>query len=120
MSNQARAHAELAVDPRVDLAVDRTQFAWDRTMLAWLRTTLGLMGAGVAFDKEDQLLHEARLAEGAALIRSGHVVGLLLTATSTMLLMIVCLHYLQNRRTLAAIKGSRPLTLPRPCRLHSV
>jgi len=57
-------HAEQSVDPRVDLAVLRSVLAWDRTLLAWVRTVLTLMGAGVAFDKGAQILHEERLAEG--------------------------------------------------------
>jgi len=63
-------------DPRVDLAVQRTQFASDRTPLSWIHTALGLMAAGVAFDKGARFLHEARLGDGTAWVRTGHLVGL--------------------------------------------
>jgi Protein of unknown function, DUF481/Domain of unknown function (DUF202) len=52
----ARQSAEQDADPRVDLAVLRSELAEDRTLLAWLRIALALIGAGVAFDKGTQLL----------------------------------------------------------------
>jgi len=111
MNRTIREHAERVADPRVDLAVKRTEPAWDRTLLAWLRTSSALMAAGVAFDKGVQLLHEARLAAGTALVRSGHVIGLSFTAASTLLLIVVCWQYLKDMRELATIKGvnSRPV-----------
>ena len=96
-----------SVDPRVDLAVLRSELAWERTLLAWVRAVLTLMGAGVVFDKGAQLLHEARLAAGTALLVSGHLIGLSLTGVSTVLLVVVCLQYWKSRRALARIKGSR-------------
>ena len=68
----AREDAERKVDPRVDLAVQRTELAFDRTLLAWVRTVIGLIGAGVALDKGLELLHEARLVSGKAWTRSAH------------------------------------------------
>jgi uncharacterized membrane protein YidH (DUF202 family) len=47
-SDAARQSAEQDADPRVDLAVLRSELAEDRTLLAWLRTALALIGAGVA------------------------------------------------------------------------
>jgi putative membrane protein len=112
MTENIREQAEREADPRVDLAVKRTELAWDRTLLAWLRTASALMAAGVAFDKGVQLLHEARLAAGTALIRSGHVVGLSFTASSTLLLVVVCWQYVKDMRELATIKGVRPRPVP--------
>jgi len=97
-----------AEDPRIYLALKRTELAWDRTLLAWLRTTSALVVAGFAFDKGTQLLHQSRLATGTALVRSGHFVGLSLTAASTLLLVFVCYQYLRDMRELARVKGSRP------------
>lgn len=112
MAETIREQAERAADPRVDLAVKRTELAWDRTLLAWLRTSSAMMAAGVAFDKGAQLLHEARLAAGTALVRSGHLVGLSLTAASTVLLILVFWQYWKDMRELAAIKGTRPARVP--------
>ena len=90
----------------------RTELAWDRTLLAWLRITSALMAAGVAFDKEAQWLHEARLEEGTAIIRNGHLVGLSLTAAATLLLTFVSWQYWKDMCELAVIKGSRPAGVP--------
>lgn len=100
--------ASESFDPRIDLAVQRTELAEDRTLLAWVRTNLGLMGAGVAFDKGVRYFHEARLASGAAWVRSGHVVGISFTAASTLLLAIVVWNYLRSVRTLAGMGRRKP------------
>ena len=91
-------------DPRVELAVMRTELAWDRTLLAWLRTTSALIAAGFAFDRGTKLLHEARLAAGTDLVRSGHLVGLTLTATSTVLLIFVCSQYWRDMTRLERVR----------------
>ncbi len=100
--------AEPSVDPRVDLAVLRTQLAWDRTLLSWLRSSLALMGAAVVLDKGAQLLHQARVLAGVAVVRNGHLLGLTLTGVSTVLLSVVCWQYGQGVRALARIEGSKP------------
>ena len=110
---------EDAVDPRVDLAIKRTELAWDRTILAWIRTTIALMGAGVAFDKGTELLHQARVLAGTALVQSSHAVGLALTGLSTVLLISVSLQYLRDQRTLARIKGS-PASFVTPALLAAI
>jgi putative membrane protein len=95
-------------DPRVDLAVTRTELAWERTLLAWIRTTLALLGSGIALDKGAQLLHQARVLAGTAMMRNGHIVGLSLTGLSTLLLLIVTVQYLNGKLALARIKGVSP------------
>jgi uncharacterized membrane protein YidH (DUF202 family) len=91
-------------DPRVGLAVIRTELAWERTLLAWIRTTFTLMSAGIAFDKGLQILHQQRLLAGTAIVRNGHIVGLTLTAASCLLLMAVTGYYVQAQRTLAQLQ----------------
>jgi uncharacterized membrane protein YidH (DUF202 family) len=93
---------EQEIDPRIDLAVQRTELAWDRTLLAWIRTALSLMASGVAFDKGTQLMHQARLATGTAWVRSGHFSGLTLTGVSTLLLAIVTWNHM---RALVPLRG---------------
>lgn len=107
-----RHFAEEIADPRVELAVQRTELAEDRTLLAWIRTSFALMGAGVAFDKGTQLLHESRLTAGTALVHNGHVVGLSLTATTTMLLTFVLWQHMRKVAVLAQIKQVRPPRFP--------
>jgi inner membrane protein YidH len=96
--------AETELDAAVELAFTRTELAFDRTLLAWIRTALTLMAAGIAYDKGFQLLHEARLEEGTAWVRSAHVVGIALTAASTLLLIVVTVNYFMNVRALAAFR----------------
>ena len=95
-------------DPRVDLAVQRTQLACDRTLLAWIRTSFAVITAGVAFDKGAQWLHEARLAAGTALVRTGHLAGLTMTGVSVLLLVIVTRDYLLTVRGLAEVNFRKP------------
>ena len=103
---------EDAEDPRVHLAAVRTQLAWDRTLLAWIRTTITLMGAGVALDKGTQLLHQANVLAGIAVVRNGHLLGLTLTGIGTGLFVIVCWQYVQSVRVLARITKARPSRFP--------
>jgi putative membrane protein len=110
--NNLREETERIVDPRVDLAVQRTELALDRTQLAWARTVIGLMGAGIAVDKGFKFLHQARVLSGEALVRNGHAMGLTLTAISTLLLAIVSWDYLKNARWLASLKRSPSRRLP--------
>ncbi len=84
------------VDPRVDLAQDRTgmatyrtELALDRTTLAWVRTTLGMASFGfgmVAFFRtliekspgaESLRLHQGAIRIGVALILLGIVASVL-------------------------------------------
>ena len=57
-----REQTERAADPRVDLAVKRTERAWDRTLLAWLRTTSGLIAAESHSTKERNGCMQRRLS----------------------------------------------------------
>jgi putative membrane protein len=110
--DQQRRYAEQDADPRVDLAVQRTELAEDRTLLAWLRTAIALMGAGVAFDKGTEFLHEQRLAAGTALVQNGHVVGPSLTAITTLLLLLVLWQHRRTHLELARIKGTAAPSFP--------
>ena len=108
------AEAAQEPDPRIDLAAQRTQLAWDRTLLAWIRTALSLMASGVALDKGIQFLHERRLAAGtawvnqAAWVHGAHIVGISLTAISTLLLAIVAWNHLSGIRELAGTRHRNP------------
>jgi uncharacterized membrane protein YidH (DUF202 family) len=48
---QKNIEAELKIDIRIDLAVERTELALERTHLAWIRTTFTIMTAGIAIEK---------------------------------------------------------------------
>jgi len=99
---------EREIDPRIDLAVRRTELAMDRTLLAWIRTALALMGAGIAFDKGAQFMHQARMSAGTALVQSSHVAGLGLTGVSTLLLVLVTLNHMTSMRDFARMKDHAP------------
>ena len=87
-------------DPRVDLAVERTMLAMERTLLAWVRTVMGLITGGVAIDKGTAAIHDARLAAGVALMKNGHLAGLILTIVGTVLMFVVTIVYIRRVREL--------------------
>jgi uncharacterized membrane protein YidH (DUF202 family) len=63
---ETKAEVAHPVDPRIDLAVERTSLALERTQLAWVRTVISFITAGFAIDKGTVLLHEVRLVSGTA------------------------------------------------------
>jgi putative membrane protein len=100
-------------DPRIDIALERTQLAYDRTQLAWIRTVLSLITAGIAIDKGTQALHEARIAMGEALVKDGHVAGLLLSISGTFMMILVMAIYFKRIKELDEMRGiSRKLPQP--------
>jgi len=118
--NQAiRALTEEAVDPRVDLAVQRTELALERTQLAWVRTAFTFITAGLALDKGTEALHEARMLAGKNWVQSGHIAGLVLTFATTLFLILASISYVRQARALERLRtiktgwvpGSLPLSL---------
>ena len=104
---QARAKAEQDVDPRIDLAVERTSYAMERTQLAWIRTVMGFITAGLAIDKGTEALHEARVVAGVAWSKNGHFAGMLLTITSTVLMIITTVIYVRRMKQFNRMRGIR-------------
>jgi putative membrane protein len=114
-----RAMAEEAIDPRVDLAVQRTELALERTQLAWIRTAFTFITAGVAIDKATEAMHDARVLAGKNWVQSGHVAGLVLTFTTTLFLILATISYVRQARALERLRalhtgwipGSLPLSV---------
>ncbi|WP_058185764.1 YidH family protein [Terracidiphilus gabretensis] len=106
-------------DQRTQLAAIRTLLALDRTLLAWVRTALSLMAGGVAFDQGARLLHEERLKAGTALVRSGHFIGIGVTALSTVLIGLAIFAYLKDLRAAAELL-QRPTSPFRPSFISAV
>ncbi len=90
---QIRVEAEREGDPRIDLAVERTRLAWERTQLAWIRTVFGLIVAGIALDRGFVALHQARLDTNEAWVKNGHLAGLIMTISGTLLMVIATTYY---------------------------
>jgi putative membrane protein len=109
---QARKVAEAETDPRVDLAVERTELALERTQLAWIRTTLALLGSGIALDKGLEAMHRARIESGNALVQDAHFLGLSLSIAGTVLMIFTTWYYIRRSRSLANMKGGKPLLVP--------
>ncbi len=107
--------AENDVDPRVDLAVERTMLAMERTQLAWVRTVITLITAGIAIDK----VHLARIIAGIAWQKDAHFAGLLLTSTGTALMAFVTFLFILRTRELKTMRISRN-NLPQPGTLISI
>jgi len=98
-----RKEAEKDVDPRVDLAVERTMLALERTQLAWVRTVITLITAGIAIDK----VHLARIIAGIAWQKDAHMAGLLLTSAGTALITLATVHYIIRIHELSLMRGRR-------------
>jgi uncharacterized membrane protein YidH (DUF202 family) len=92
-------------DPRIDLAIQRTIFSLVSTQLAWVRTILTIITAGLAIDRGFAALHESRLVSGEAWVKNGHFGGLILSVTGTLLMVIVTILYIVEKRKLYEIKG---------------
>src|SRR5664279_1964441 len=111
--HQVRGDAEEDVDPRVDLAVERTELALERTQLAWVRTLLSLIGGGFVIDKAMEAIHQARLESGEAFVQHGHLVGMIFTASGTLLMILVTINYLRRNAAYARMKkGRKPFFAP--------
>jgi putative membrane protein len=102
---QIRIQAERDADPRIDLAVERTMLALERTQLAWVRTIIGLITAGIAIDKGFEALHAARLVTGEAWVRNGHLAGLVMTISGTLLILISGVYYIKRLNELGRMLG---------------
>lgn len=110
-----RKEAERDVDPRVDLAVERTMLALERTQLAWVRTVITLITAGIAIDK----VHLARIIAGIAWQKNAHFAGLLLTSAGTVLITLTTILYIIRIRELTLVRGRRN-KIPNPGSLISI
>ena len=55
--HQLRNDVEQEVEPRVDLAVERTALAYERTQLVWIRTLLSMIGGGFVIDGVMEAFH---------------------------------------------------------------
>lgn len=96
---------EEEVDPPADLAIERTELALERTQLAWIRTTLAIIASGVAIDKLTEAFHRMRLESGAALVERGHLAGLVLSGTGTVLLLAATYYYWRRGEELKRMRG---------------
>lgn len=74
-------------DTKTLLALERTLYAVERTQLAWVRTTLAMLGSGIALDKGMEYIHQTRVLAGTALFESAHIIGVVLSVFSTILLL---------------------------------
>lgn len=93
-------------DPRNNLAIERTMLALERTQLAWIRTIIGLITAGAAIDRGFAALHEARLLSGEAWVKNGHLAGLVLTVSATLLILLTGIYYFRRMGELAHMMGT--------------
>lgn len=65
------------------------------------------MTAGLAIDKGFAALHEARLVSGDAWIKNGHLAGLVMTISGTLLIILVTINYVMGLKTLNNMKGTK-------------
>jgi putative membrane protein len=82
-------------------ALEATLYALERTMLAWVRTSLALLGSGIAIDKGMEYIHQTRVLSGTALFENAHVIGIVLSCFSTLLLLLSTLFSYQRLASLA-------------------
>lgn len=110
--DEIRRQAEMDVDPRIDLAVERTELALERTHLAWIRTVVGLIVSGFALDKLYEVVHAARLASGQALIKQAHMVGLSLTIVGTLIMLAETIYFYKRTQVLKQMRGVNKVFFP--------
>jgi putative membrane protein len=110
---QINANSGIENDPRIEIAIERTQLAYERTQLAWIRTVLALITAGIAIDKGTEALHEARIALGEALVKDGHFSGMLLTISGTFMMILSTVIYFRRMKELGHLRSKqRKLAYP--------
>ncbi|MFI5155726.1 MAG: DUF202 domain-containing protein [Chitinophagales bacterium] len=101
---------EIETDPRVELAVERTALALERTHLAWIRMMFNMITSGLAIDKGLEIIAEQKLLSHKALIglaNSGHIIGIILTTSGTLLLLAETLQFERRSRQLAMKKKEK-------------
>lgn len=99
-------------DPRVDLAVQRTDMALERTQLAWVRTAFMMISAGLAVDQAAYALSEAHLLARRKWSVIGHVGGIVLAVSGSLLLGMATVSYFRRARALARAAGEQPPLIP--------
>ena len=92
-------------------ALEATLYALERTLLAWIRTTLALLGSGIALDKGMEYIHQTRVLSGTALFENAHVIGIVLSCFSTLLLFLSTLFSYQRLARLADQLGNGRKTI---------
>ena len=92
-------------------ALEATVYALERTLLAWIRTTLALLGSGIALDKGMEYIHQTRVLSGTALFENAHVIGIVLSCFSTLLLFLSTLFSYQRLARLADQLGNGRKTI---------
>jgi uncharacterized membrane protein YidH (DUF202 family) len=106
------APAGLSPEQRANLVLQQTELAHDRTQLAWVRTGFTFITAGFAIDKATEALHQARLLAGPNWVDRTHFVGLLLTGTATIGLLLATITYTRQHRALDRRKTAGRQLLP--------
>lgn len=99
-------NSETSGDPRVPLAIQRTEYALVNTQLAWIRTVLAVIGAAVVLDQGMAYLRRQRIGWGGALELHAHALALLLSGGATVFLVIATIRYRRNVAALARMQGS--------------
>lgn len=88
------------------LAIERTELAFERTHLAWIRTMLTIMTAGIAIDKGIEFIHQQRLLTNQAIVQNGHVIGIVITSSGILFLLLETIQFIKRKRQLAIIKNA--------------
>lgn len=100
MENE-RNEAPTTSEVKNHTALEATLYALERTLLAWVRTSLALLGSGIAIDKGMEYIHQTRVLSGTALFENAHVIGIVLSCFSTLLLLLSTLFSYQRLASLA-------------------
>jgi uncharacterized membrane protein YidH (DUF202 family) len=112
IQQQIRKEAEKDSDPRIDLAVERTELAWERTQMGWIRTTLSMLAGGIGLDKGLESLRKSLIESGDALIANSHIIGIILSITGTLMILINTWIYIRRSHSLSRMKGGKPVKVP--------
>ncbi|MFM7151392.1 MAG: DUF202 domain-containing protein [Gemmataceae bacterium] len=99
-------------DPRVDLALRRTEWALERTQLAWVRTAFVMMTAGLGFAKTAFALSEAKLLKEPRWVEYANQGGIGLSALSAVLLALATWAYVHRTNELNRMASPPNRSLP--------
>jgi len=103
------------LDPRVSLALLRTEWALERTQLSWVRFTFSLLSTAFALDKGTAALSEAKVLDGPGWVAATHWGGMGLAMVASLMLAVTTMHYVTRANELVRqFPGvdSRPVSRP--------
>ena len=71
------------------------------TQLAWIRTVLALIAGGIGLDKGLEVIHEQRLINQTALVKSAETIGISLSIIASVVILFSTVFFILRVNTLS-------------------